>query len=346
MTRPETLRKRKKQFSSEQNLISPGFHSKSLTAILCWGGCLSALSLLSKVKTGPKWRARHVCASYRILEAGQGRATVGIGAQRDTFPILLDSDRGGTTRPQPQCCILHKIYYILWFQAQANSKIWISHTQRKTRNQNPSKGCASQALLGVKNIGPWRIEWKMVFPSLPSQPSFHLVLINLFANFHSGQLSCKLLFMTIFSKFCKLSFHIDYLQNLQISNPHKSIAYFADCCFGLFFFFYKLLFSTTYLQIAVSHIVLWICELSRQAIFFLLQIVITFLQLGLLYHSFANFEKCHFGQHYTSCSSGQRLLELYTKKLFAMLLQLISHVIFFRCASISWFQVVSKWVNE
>ena len=49
------FKKKKKQFSSEPNLISPGFHSKSLTAILCWGGCLSALSLLSKVKTGPKW---------------------------------------------------------------------------------------------------------------------------------------------------------------------------------------------------------------------------------------------------------------------------------------------------
>ena len=48
------FKKKKKQFSSKQNLISPGFHSKSLTAILCWGGCLSALSLLSKVKTGPK----------------------------------------------------------------------------------------------------------------------------------------------------------------------------------------------------------------------------------------------------------------------------------------------------
>ena len=147
------FKKKKRDFSSEQNLISPGFHSKSLTAILCWGGCLSALSLLSKVKTGPKWRARHVCGSYRILEAGQGRATVGIGAQRDTFPILLDSDGGGTTRPQPQCCILHKIYYILWFQAQANSKILISHTQIRTRYQNPSKGCASQALFGVKNFG-------------------------------------------------------------------------------------------------------------------------------------------------------------------------------------------------
>ena len=39
---------------SENRFSSSGFHSESLTAILCWGGCLSALSLLSKVKTGPK----------------------------------------------------------------------------------------------------------------------------------------------------------------------------------------------------------------------------------------------------------------------------------------------------
>ena len=42
-----------KEFS-ENRFSSSGFHSESLTAILCWGGCLSALSLLSKVKTGPK----------------------------------------------------------------------------------------------------------------------------------------------------------------------------------------------------------------------------------------------------------------------------------------------------
>ena len=93
----------------------------------------------------------------------------------------------------------------------------------------------------------------MVFPSLPSQPSFHLVLINLFANFHSGQLSCKLLFMTIFSKFCKLSFHIDYLQNLQISNPHKSIAYFADCCFGLFFFLQIVVLNNLFANCCFTH---------------------------------------------------------------------------------------------
>ena len=174
-------------------------------------------------------------------------------------------------------------------------------------------------------------------------------------SFGLDQPVCKFSFWTTF---LQIVVHDNIFQILQIVLPYRLFTKFANfqstqihciLCWLLFwtiFFFYKLLFSTTYLQIAVSHIVLWICELSRQAIFFLLQIVITFLQLGLLYHSFANFEKCHFGQHYTSCSSGQRLLELYTKKLFAMLLQLISHVIFFRCASISWFQVVSKWVNE
>ena len=78
-------------FKGFKRFSSSGFHSESLTAILCWGGCLSALSLLSKVKTGPKWTAGHICALNRLPEpSGQGHLG---GAQPDTFP-KLDSDKG------------------------------------------------------------------------------------------------------------------------------------------------------------------------------------------------------------------------------------------------------------
>ena len=80
-------------FKGFKRFSSSGFHSESLTAILCWGGCLSALSLLSKVKTGPKWTAGHICALNRLPEHG-GQGHLG-GAQPDTFP-KLDSDKGWT----------------------------------------------------------------------------------------------------------------------------------------------------------------------------------------------------------------------------------------------------------
>ena len=153
MTRPVNLRKRREIFLPNR-ISSPQVFTRNHLQPFCVGGVASQLSHYYR-----RWRPDRseelamfaaLIGSSRLARAGPPWGSAPCATPFSSCWTLM---RGGTTRPQPQCCILHKIYYILWFQAQANSKILISHTQIRTRYQNPSKGCASQALFGVKNFG-------------------------------------------------------------------------------------------------------------------------------------------------------------------------------------------------